>query len=328
MIEESPMPKASIVIPAYNAGAYIIKTLDSIVSQSLDDFECLVIDDGSTDNTAELVAAYHDARIRLIRQANSGGPASPRNQGVNQAKGEYIFMFDSDDIMLPDKLRVTVGALDAHPDVDIVFTNFQSINDAGELLNANYLQDYDTLWQLLPAKNAEINPLEPSALFNALIRVNFIGTSSVALRRGALSHVDHFNERLKNAEDLLFWVSFVKRHKAIFINRVFHQYRILDTGISRRNFTRRAPSKIQGLKYMRDLCETKEQKKSIDRQLANDYASLSSAHRRQGQYKKAIDAAFSGIRWGINRKTLRAVLTSIAAPIMRRENRKKVYNDT
>jgi glycosyltransferase involved in cell wall biosynthesis len=150
MIEESPMPKASIVIPAYNAGAYIIKTLDSIVSQSLEDFECLVIDDGSTDNTAELVAAYHDARIRLIRQANSGGPASPRNQGVNQAKGEYIFMFDSDDIMLPDKLRVTVGALDAHPDVDIVFTNFQSINDAGELLNANYLQEYDTLWQLLP----------------------------------------------------------------------------------------------------------------------------------------------------------------------------------
>ena len=318
MIEESPMPKASIVIPAYNAGAYIIKTLDSIVSQSLDDFECLVIDDGSTDNTAELVAAYHDARIRLIRQANSGGPASPRNQGVNQAKGEYIFMFDSDDIMLPDKLRVTVGALDAHPDVDMVFTNFQSINDAGELLNANYLQEYDTLWTLLPAPASEINLLQSTALFNALVRVNFIGTSSVALRRSALGPEDIFNESMKNSEDRLFWTRFVKTHKALFLNRVLHQYRILDTGISRQSFTKRAPAKIQGLKYIRELCETPEQQKFVKHQIASDYAALSYAYRRQGEHLKAIKTAIQALGWGIDKTTLRALITSLVAPIIRK----------
>src|SRR5690606_3082381 len=121
MIEERAMPKASIVIPAYNAGAYITRTLDSILSQSLEDFECLVIDDGSTDNTAELVNSYQDQRIRLFRQANSGGPAAPRNVGLENARADYIFIFDSDDIMLPDKLKITVAALDAHLDVDMAF---------------------------------------------------------------------------------------------------------------------------------------------------------------------------------------------------------------
>lgn len=310
------MPKASIVIPAYNAGAYIIKTLDSIVSQSLDDFECLVIDDGSTDNTAELVTAYQDQRIQLIRQANSGGPAAPRNQGLSHATGEYIFMFDSDDIMLPDKLLASVAALDAHPDADMVFTNFQSINDAGELLNANYLQEYETLWQLLPAKDAEINPLEPSALFNALIRVNFIGTSSVALRRSALGPEDIFNESMKNSEDRLFWTRFVKTHKALFLNRVLHQYRILDTGISRQSFTKRAPAKIQGLQYIRELCETPEQKRYVNRQIADDYAALSYAYRRQGEHLKAIKAAIQALWWGINKQTLRALATSVVAPLI------------
>lgn len=311
------MPKASIVIPAYNAGAYITRTLDSILSQSLEDFECLVIDDGSTDNTAELVNSYQDQRIRLFRQANSGGPAAPRNVGLENARADYIFIFDSDDIMLPDKLKITVAALDAHLDVDMAFTNFQSIDENGDLLNSNYLEEYDSFWRLLPTKSTDFNLLGIDALFDAIIHVNFIGTSSVALRRSALGEEHRFDQRLKNSEDRLFWTRFLKQHKAIFINRVLHQYRILDTGISRQSFTKRGPAKIQGLKYIRDLCETLEQKKVVDRQIANDYALLSAAHRWQRGYKASFISAACGIRWDVNKKTIKSLLASILAPIVR-----------
>lgn len=319
MIEEISMPKASIVIPAYNASAYITKTLDSILSQSMEDFECLVIDDGSTDNTADLVAAYKDQRIRFLRHANSGRPAIPRNQGLINARGKYIFIFDSDDIMLPDKLQMTVAALDAHPDVDMVFTNFQSIDDKGELLNPNYLEEYDTLLRLLPDRNSEVNLLDPSTLFNAIIHTNFIGTSSVALRRSALGQEHRFDHRLKNSEDRLFWTRFLKKHKAIFINKVLHQYRILDTGISRQSFIKRGPAKIQGLKYIRELCDTAYQKKCVSQQIASDYAVLSAEYRRQGDYLKAIKAAMQSIKWGINVQALKAFTAAIVAPLIKRK---------
>lgn len=105
----------SVVVPAYNAEAYIGATLRSVLAQSYGDFEVIVIDDCSTDATPGVVAdiASADSRVRLIRlERNFGAPAGPRNVGVNAAKGDFIAFLDADDIWHPDKLRLQVEVLE------------------------------------------------------------------------------------------------------------------------------------------------------------------------------------------------------------------------
>jgi glycosyltransferase involved in cell wall biosynthesis len=92
--------KVSIIIPLYNKAPYVRRALESIAAQSLSDFEVIVIDDGSTDDGAAIVAGYSDARYRLIHQANAG-PGAARNTGIAQSRGEFIAFLDADDEWLP-----------------------------------------------------------------------------------------------------------------------------------------------------------------------------------------------------------------------------------
>ena len=102
-------PKVSIIIPTYNASTYIEETLESIFNQTFCDYEIIVIDDGSTDNTKDLLEKYAH-KITYIYQENSGAPAKPRNVGIQRAKAPYIALFDADDIMLEKKLEMVFYA--------------------------------------------------------------------------------------------------------------------------------------------------------------------------------------------------------------------------
>lgn len=108
----------SVIIPLYNKESSIAQTLQSVFSQDYSDFEIVVVDDGSTDNSVEIVEAMNDPRIRLIKQAN-GGPSKARNTGVKYAKGEWIVFLDADDEMLPNALETFKNIINAHMDIDI-----------------------------------------------------------------------------------------------------------------------------------------------------------------------------------------------------------------
>ena len=96
-------PKVSVVIPTYNSSQFIVETLESVFAQTYKDYEIIVVDDGSTDNTKEVLQPY-TSRIKYIYKEN-GGPASARNVGIKSAQGEYIAFLDSDDRWLPEKLE-------------------------------------------------------------------------------------------------------------------------------------------------------------------------------------------------------------------------------
>lgn len=291
------MPKASIIIPAYNAAPYIEKTIDSILAQTLTDFECIIIDDGSKDTTVEVVKSYNDPRIVLIVESNSGGPSKPRNIGLDRASGDYIFMFDSDDIMHPEKLESAVALLQENATADLLFTNFEAIDEAGEVINKNFLSDYQSLYALVEMQ-AKASIIEAEAIFSSLIKVNFIGTSSVVLRRSALSTDDRFNEDLKNSDDRLFWIKFSKNHNFLFLNDIHHQYRIQKNSISNQDFSRRAPSKIKALKLAKLLCKTSEQKKIVNKQIAVDYVLLSYSYWNNGKVCRAAWSFLISFRYG------------------------------
>ncbi len=117
------MPLVSIIMPTYNRAGYILETIQSIISQSYAQWELLVIDDGSTDNTEELVQSVQDARIQYYKFPRTGITGKLKNFGIREARGELLAFMDSDDLWPVDKLEKQVNALLQHPEARFSFTN-------------------------------------------------------------------------------------------------------------------------------------------------------------------------------------------------------------
>ena len=125
--------RISVIIPVYNTEQYLSRCLDSILSQSFDDFELLLIDDGSTDSSGAICDSYaeKDSRVRVFHKEN-GGVSSARNLGLDNAKGEWIYFVDSDDEVLPDGLLTMVNCISE--EVDVVMGGFVEVDEGGNPL--------------------------------------------------------------------------------------------------------------------------------------------------------------------------------------------------
>lgn len=115
---KAPQPAVSVCMPVYNASRYLRECIDSVLSQTFADFEFLIVDDGSDDDSAAIVESYADPRIRLIRREH--GYIASLNCLLDEARGRYIARMDADDVMLPDRLRLQFDYMEAHPDVDVL----------------------------------------------------------------------------------------------------------------------------------------------------------------------------------------------------------------
>ena len=133
------MPEISVIVPTYNYAHFIGDCLDSIFAQTYKDFEVIVIDDGSTDDTARVLEKYK-GEIRYIYQENKGLPAA-RNTGIKAAQGEYLAFLDSDDLWLPEKLGEQVLFLRNEADMGIIFSDASAFNEKGVIQNPTFM-DY------------------------------------------------------------------------------------------------------------------------------------------------------------------------------------------
>jgi glycosyltransferase involved in cell wall biosynthesis len=129
-------PQVSVIIPCYNHGRYLPEALASVVAQTFDDWELIIVDDGSTDDSAavaeQLIARNADRRMRLLRQANQGLSAS-RNNGIRHARGTYILPLDADDQIEPDMLAATLPVLERRPEVGFVYTDVQMFGEENRI---------------------------------------------------------------------------------------------------------------------------------------------------------------------------------------------------
>lgn len=203
-------PAVSVVIPAYNAAWCVAHAIDSVLAQAFLDFELIVVDDGSTDDTPAVLARYGSA-VRVVRQPNRG-LAGARNRGIREAAGRYVAFLDADDRWLPGKLERQVALLDARPELAFCSTAARVEGPGGEDLG---------LWRCRGAGFAGARPgaggeaaasaavLGAQAALESIFAVNaFVAGSGSAVlaRRRALDQAGGFDESLASLEDIDMWM--------------------------------------------------------------------------------------------------------------------------
>src|SRR5574337_57403 len=182
-------PAVSVVIPAYNAAWCVRRAVDSVLAQTFTDFELLVVDDGSTDDTAAVLNTYGD-RLRIVSKPN-GGLSSARNAGIDAARGRYVAFLDADDGWLPEKLERQVALMDANPALVFCSTAARIESPDGEVLGE---------WACGPSP---LPTLE--AIFATNAHVAGSG-SAVLARRDAFARTGGFDENLRSLEDIDMWM--------------------------------------------------------------------------------------------------------------------------
>lgn len=186
------MCKISIIIPTYNRAKIVCEAVQSILQQTYSDYEVIVIDDGSTDNTAECIhnLISSSEKIRYIYQQNMGRSAA-RNEGIKQARGEYISFLDSDDLYLQAKLELQVQAMEEHPDYSMSYTNYLVMDENGVIIEDQGKPDIDLTGEIYP-----------ELLY---FKGTIITTPSVMVRTRILRNVGNFDEGMHICEDLDLW---------------------------------------------------------------------------------------------------------------------------
>jgi len=210
-----------VVVPLYNKQAYVRRCVDSVLSQTFGDFELIIVDDGSTDESADIASAYHDSRIRLIRQAN-GGVSVARNRGIAEARGKWVAFLDADDEWLPRKLEKVADCAAKFPQAGAIYGRTAQIK-GGQ--------------QIIPAAKTAAEPL----LVDYLSLVTFDGpamnSSSTAIRADVFNSAGTFPEGVKITEDLDMWLRVACTTEVVHIPEVLSIYH-LDAGESNWQYCR------------------------------------------------------------------------------------------
>ena len=228
------VPRVSVLIAAYDAAAFLHPTLASVLGQTFADFEVLVIDDGSHDDTAAVVrrAAAHDPRVRLIVQENRGLSAT-RNRGVREARGALIAFLDHDDLWHPEKLAAQVALLDAEPTTAVVSCYSALIDSEQRCLG----------WRFGGEANGDVYR-------EMLVWDTVSGGSVVLVRREALEAAGPFDESLAIREDWDMWIRLARCHRFATVPRVLVGY-TRSPGSSSRDYERLAEEGVRVLAKVR-----------------------------------------------------------------------------
>jgi glycosyltransferase involved in cell wall biosynthesis len=285
------MPLVSIVIPAYNAGAYLRETLDSVMRSTLRDFEVIVIDDGSKDRTAEIASAF-PSQVRVISQPNAGMSAS-RNRGVSMSDSEYIALLDSDDVWHPRKLELQVRTLQERADHDVCFTRFTPW--WGE----------DAAAFLAEPRTGAVDEAMSGWVYHHLILTNWCLPSSMLWRRSTWQQTGPFLCNDQQTDDWEYIIRATRDHRFVRLDESLVLYRQVASSLSRRVPARNTPE------LMRDALLARYGRASPDgtpvdeRQLSDwrylGWATFADMHCARGDLRTGMDVFSRLLREGPKR---------------------------
>jgi len=189
-------PTVSVIIPTYNRERLLVRSVKSVLNQTYQDFEIIIVDDASTDNTEKVVRSFNDERIRYVRHDKNKGEAAARNTGIKLARGKYIASQDSDDEWLPEKLHKQIDLIEkSPPHVGVVYTGFWKI----EQNKKTYIP-----FAWVKQKQADIH--------QELMKGNFIGCPVTLIKKQCFQKAGGFDESLSNLVDWEMWLRISKHY--------------------------------------------------------------------------------------------------------------------
>ena len=212
------MPRVSVIIPTYNCARFLGRALNSVLGQTYGDYEIILVDDGSTDATQEVVTRF-SGEVRYLYKTNSG-PASARNFALSRARGELIAYLDADDMWYPQKLERQVAFLNANKQHALVHSEIDVIDDNDRVIHQRF--------------NQETGRKVPQGYCTMqLLRESHIQTLTVLVRREYVDKIGNFDERLKGTEDYLQWILVTMEGAAVgYIDEPLATYRRTTGSIS------------------------------------------------------------------------------------------------
>jgi glycosyltransferase involved in cell wall biosynthesis len=295
-------PRVSVVIPTYNSAGLLREAIQSVLSQIYSDFEVVVIDDGSTDNTESVARSFGD-RVSYLKQENKGAGAA-RNHGIKRSRGEYVAFLDSDDLWLPGKLAEQIPLLDRDPELGLVYSDWAVVAEQGEAL-PSYLRN-------LPAASGYV--------FDELVQCGFILTSGTVVRRSCFDDVGYFDETLSIAQDYDLWLRICYRWKIALVNKPLVIKRNRDGNLSS-NLPKTAAERImlfeKALEKFSDM--TPRSRRVVRRQVALNYWDMGYHYFERMSLKEARKNFMSSLShdWTNGRALGYLAASYLPAPVLR-----------
>jgi glycosyltransferase involved in cell wall biosynthesis len=294
------MATVSIVIPTYNSAAFLGQALRSVFAQTYQDFEVIVVDDGSTDET-EVQSKNFGDRVISVRQEHRG-PGAARNLGILHTQGEFVAFLDADDLWLPEKLAKQVEYMGCHPDVVLAYTDFSRGEDPRKS-NGARLSNY--------------RHKGSGHLFSGLLRENFVATPSVLVRRHALAASGLFDPTLTGAEDRDLWLRLARVGPFGLIDEVLVLVRNHPGNTMKTIQFARDQARAYGMMLARYSDEA-EPASLLRQNLGDCYWNLAYAERLEGNYREAAKAYRAASKLGCHRfgAGARFLLMRLPKPIL------------
>ena len=205
----------SIITPTFNRETFLPVAIESVLAQTMGDFELIIVDDGSTDNSRAVIETYiaKDNRIKYFYQVNQGQSIA-RNLALKEAKGDYICFLDSDNYWPADRLAKSLAAFETYPDADIVYGDCITINEKGDVISHANMKRY----------SGRITPL--------LLKDNFVSMNTTTSRRKCFVEMGGMSGKRKVADDYDLWLKFSAKYKFQYIPEYLAYYRVMENQIS------------------------------------------------------------------------------------------------
>ncbi|RYE22899.1 MAG: glycosyltransferase [Sphingobacteriaceae bacterium] len=224
-------PLVTVLVPTYNRASFLKETIDSVLVQNFIDFELLVVDNYSTDNTYDVVHSYSDPRIRYVCNDSNLGIIGNYNRGLRESAGDYIYLLSDDDIMCDESnLKLKVDVLEKFSNVSMVFSSFKTINSNGEIVGGNWAET-SQIWPKVAASPLINGHLAFQLLYN---NWNFICMHTVLVRKSTLvKHNIQFSNQLKYLLDWALWLHLSLVSDLYYLSDILVSYRVHETNTTK-----------------------------------------------------------------------------------------------
>jgi glycosyltransferase involved in cell wall biosynthesis len=311
-------PLVSVVLPTYNRAGLIQEAIASVLEQSYSEFELLIWDDGSTDDTRNVVRSYADDRIKYFCEEHRG-QSYALNQAMKRASGTYIAFLDDDDVWHKEKLSVQIHIMEKCPEIDVLFSDFSNVDDAGIDRVSSFSFHREVLEkfgrkEVMPGVN-----LITSGFLEELV-VNFIiGRPSVVIRRRVCDVAGGFNEDLKSSVDLDYWWRVgIEGARFAYMDRILFVRRKVASSLSNSGERSRL-NHIKALGYCLDRArEVKREDliRIVMQASGRCWENLIRLHWQEGQRRKALYAFRKRCAYGLSWRALVMLAGALCGPRM------------